>query len=567
MSVRKAPWILLIVLAIGLPPWPRVMAPPQSQTVHIIDTRDDGFVTEAGIGIDSSLAHILDPGMDIRAFLVFREISVDFWEPLTNATLRLRTSNTLAFDNDSSVTVYGIKLADLQDEGFLGPSFIMSAPLTSASVNVNTSQFYGQTWHDIDVTAIVEELIRNPRWDGEGTPGGWAGDDIGFIILGAPDDTRYFYDYRGNPSYSADLVIHWNHAPTPPVIPNPVFNETYRGYNIWNSTGSYFDIHLIDYSEWPTTVDVGGWLYVYNTTGINPYNIDMSDKIRKSNATADSPFGNNGSILLRLDAYDIRNFGGPDLNRLNWALISFCNVDGSMVDNHGGAGFEHASITVRHNADNSTNDIFRFANFIDSALGASTSNTIHFGISQSPFYLNITWDFSAQYLHMDIYDDEDMTVLLDSTNHGPGYGGIQAGGYNFHMVFNTYTLGPPWLGTMQNITVVSEGSVSPDVTWTVTYENGTIVCQGLGDYEDALLCIENELGADPEDPDPPGEEWPETGPFTRFRTRAYFFILGFACFFGPVWFFAWKRPSGYYILVGALIMLIGVGLLIQVMYV
>jgi len=97
----------------------------------------------------------------------------------------------------------------------------------------------------------------------------------------------------------------------------------------------------------------------------------------------------------------------------------------------------------------------------------------------------------------------------------------------------------------------------PDTTWTVTDENGTTVCSGLENYDDALGCVEEELGADPEDPNPPGGGWAETGPFTRFRTRFYILLMGFGLLFGPMVYFAMRRPSGYEFVIGLFIMLVG----------
>lgn len=554
MSVRKVPWILLIVLAIGLTPWPRVMAPPQSQTVHIIDTHDDGFITEAGIGIDSSLAHILDPGMDIRAFLVFREISVDFWEPLTNATLRLRTSNTLAFDADSSVTVYGIKLSDLQLEGWLGPGFVMSAPLTSASVNVNTSQFYGPTWHEIDVTAIVEELIRNPNWDGEGVPGGWAGDDIGFIILGAQDNTRYFYDYLGNPSYSADLVIHWNHAPTPPTgYPTAVFNETYRDYNIWFLNGT--DDGWINYYDYT----------LFNVSGGEDFAIESSDIITGDHITASDNHdfrlrranpSNNDFVLMSVEITQVLD---SQNGAFQWPGHFFghatANKNVYNIDNDLNSGVFLGVSTIN----NATDDRFHFIITTHKAGAWNIKyTTLEFRVDWGlRYYLNITYNYPAQNFIVRIYDDPGFTSLVENLNR-TGYANI-LNAYGNEFAYNTESR--PLDGDWFSFNTESQTGI----TWIVADENGTVIDDDLDDYEDALIAIEEEIGdPDPEDPDPPGQEWPETGPFTRFKTRGYFFILGFACFFGPVWFFAWRRPSGYYILVGLLIMLMGVGLIIHV---
>ena len=105
---------------------------------------------------------------------------------------------------------------------------------------------------------------------------------------------------------------------------------------------------------------------------------------------------------------------------------------------------------------------------------------------------------------------------------------------------------------------------SRHVNWTIFLivdENGTIV----NDDCETLECAEDWIDA--EDPDPqdpnPADEWPDEGPFTRFSTRMYIFIVGFFMCWGTIWLFAWKRPDGYYLLVGALFIIMGIGLIIH----
>lgn len=225
--------ILILSLLIVSPVVKGLTLFPQDQTISIVDTHDDRWITEIGRLFDSPLVQILDPNMDITAYLIFRDVEINFWEPLTNATLRLRTTQNQTFD-DSSVTIYGMKVDELQDIS-VGASFVLSVPCTSAFVNVNTSLFSGAGWHEIDVTAIVEELIRSYNWDGDGVTGTETGDAIGFVILGAGgSDARWFEDYRSSPANSAKLRIQWNHSP--PIISPPdnyEFIEQYRNFSIW----------------------------------------------------------------------------------------------------------------------------------------------------------------------------------------------------------------------------------------------------------------------------------------------------------------------------------------------
>ena len=99
-------------------------------------------------------------------------------------------------------------------------------------------------------------------------------------------------------------------------------------------------------------------------------------------------------------------------------------------------------------------------------------------------------------------------------------------------------------------------------SWIVTDENGTIIPGDCETIECAEALIDDlHGGPDPEEANPVGLGYPTEGPFTRFRMRAYVFMTGFFCVFGPIWFFSWKRPSAYYLMVGALIIITGLGLM------
>ena len=129
--------------------------------------------------------------------------------------------------------------------------------------------------------------------------------------------------------------------------------------------------------------------------------------------------------------------------------------------------------------------------------------------------------------------------------------------------------------TLQNIPLVdylqyphSEDYLSLsslNVTWWLVWPNGTVLPGGgpFDTEDDALEALDDLLGINPLDPTPPSQGWDETGPFTRFRTRLYIFLMGFVMLVGPVMFFAYRRPDGYNFVVGLFIMLIGIGFLIS----
>ncbi len=94
-----------------------------------------------------------------------------------------------------------------------------------------------------------------------------------------------------------------------------------------------------------------------------------------------------------------------------------------------------------------------------------------------------------------------------------------------------------------------------------TDENGTLV------NEDPCLTVEcikdliDEEDPDPHDPDPP--DW-EGHTISRFQLRLWMLVSGLVMLLGPVFYFSYQRPSGHAVVVGFLIMLIGIGFLIQV---
>ena len=67
--------IVCLILTVNVP---FVSGASETQTISIADTSDDGFVTEIGYRFfDTPLISVLDPNMDIRSYLVFRDIKIN----------------------------------------------------------------------------------------------------------------------------------------------------------------------------------------------------------------------------------------------------------------------------------------------------------------------------------------------------------------------------------------------------------------------------------------------------------------------------------------------------------
>lgn len=548
MKLKKT-ILLILILFVSLIPEVRALT-PQSQTVKITDTHDDRWITETGVGIDSSLVTIKDPGMDLRAYLVFRELDINYWEPLKNATLRLHTASSLISDPDNSITIYGMDLPDLQLEGFLLPSTVLSLGFTEAYTNYNTSEFSGNQWHEINVTDIVEELIRNPNWDGDGIAGTETGDAIGFHILGSEgDDKRYFYDLLAGNGFEAQLILHWNHEPPPPAgYTNPVFNSTYRGYHIWYIPDSLW----MNYTEW-AEVDASSKIDVYNSSYVNLGTQFNMVYVGSLSNTSRAPF-TTGRWKFGVMVSKVSD--GLTGKRTN-ILLHCLGEPGYQpsFNSYSGAG-EHALGFGISDYDDQTDNKFYFS--IETYAGSRYEyySPSSYDVNSTKWYwVEIFYDAPNQYYRAEIYNDYEMTDLEANLTRGPLY---------THMD-TSYDCEFAVLAQGFSASVYHEGAVRSepgDPTWVVTDENGTIIEEDLEDFDDAILEIDILLGADPEDPDPPSEEWETGGPFTRFKTRLYILLLGIALIFGPPIYFAYSRPSGYEFVIGLFIMLVGLAFMI-----
>ena len=161
-----------------------------------------------------------------------------------------------------------------------------------------------------------------------------------------------------------------------------------------------------------------------------------------------------------------------------------------------------------------------------------------------------------QWANMKLYSEETYRDLiyfeerLYATASGP---------FRYPQIISSLGFGIARIGTAEYYTFLTD--VLPEnKTWVVTFQNGTVI-DDLDSYDDATTLIDVLLGPDTRDPNPPSQGWDETGPFTRFQTRLYFLLIGFFMVFGPMGVWAMKRPSGYEMVIGAFIILIGFSLM------
>ena len=433
----------------------------------------------------------------------------------------------------------------------------MSAPKTSAHVNVNSSQFFGHQWHEIDVTNIVQELKSNYYYDGPGYVQSDPGDNMAFIILGAEGhDSRWFEDFKAGNDYEAQLNLHWTNRPCPPSdYPGAVFNESYRDYNIWSYNGS--DYGWINYNDYAFINASNGQVFE-----IVSNDIITGDQVRAGD-TYDfrlwrSTISQERSVLMSINITEVIDTVILGSAEYPIHLFGHANVNKNVydIDNDLNKG---TFLTVSTIADDDTDGLFHFCITTHNAgtwnvLSSTTEFRVDWNLR---YYLNITYDYPNRDFGVSIYNSSAFEAdSLIETIERTGYVNIMTA-YGIEFGFNTQS-------QLAQADSISFNTLSQSGTsWLVTDENGTLVFEDLESYDEALLEIENLLGADPQDPDPPGQDWDQTGPFTRFKTRLYIFIFGVAMMWGPVMFFAYRRPTGYNFVVGLFIMLMGLGFLIH----
>ena len=737
ISKRKAGLVLMVIFTMTVF-FTMMVFGAETQTRKIQSTGDDGFVTEAGILVDSSLVTILDPNMDIRSYLVFRMIEINTWESLNNATLRLRVGSLQVEDPESKVTIYGVD--DGNFNGFASAAQVLSAPLTSQKVNLNTSAFSGQKWIEIDVSDIVAEIKSNPTWEGDD---GFTG-TIGFIILGRARsqerfnyDGRFFYDKLANNGLEAQLIIVWGDPlEEPPPSEKPTllnntdyvweFNESVPGYfkngtDPWTGEITIYKVtelgvpqilvvasnsmHFFNtsrgdpnYVDWPGTASftfqeagavefittLGDWTFLIgrNTTDLEVFWSDdefttwrqevVTDNFPPGLSGRSADFGSiladqTGEALIHLvfssysdwnpATYDIiyTNFTlDPVTKNLTWSPTYF-NVTEDYASSQQEADIyqqRNGTIHVAWNGENGTaNEIVMYrrrqanGTWLDAvrlssddvfdgrepdvvanedtglaliswtrlAVGAWSirwdtvfpNNTVGTAVGTSDRglsnarYVSMVNERDSGVAHMVYIDyagdhveytfrqidnstawagaqivsgvadrhfypvvsldeqNETLAVIwwnMDSTETDWGQFQIGDAPSGTDTLLLNHQLRYPSTADYYSRTVLS-------VSWWLAFPNGTLLGGPFDTYEEAVDAVEEILDINPKTPAPPSQGWPESGVLTRFKTRFYILIIGIGLLFGPLFVFAFSRPSGYEFTIGMFVMLIGFALM------
>lgn len=418
---------LIILVLVGLL-IPGVLGASEIQTIDIVDTEDDGFITPSNNMIDTSgLIHTSDPLMDVWAFWVFHDIDIEATDKLNNATLRIRSASGLPFDADNSFTLRGLEVNNLQDSWRPLPGMIKVLPQTSSYVNVNTSTWSGGAWYEIDVTNVVRELINHYEWDGDASG---SGDSIGFITLAVADDTRYFYDYSGSPGYSAELVIGFGEDPPAPPAPPPAYeNNTWEWVNetvtvVVNETdGSTQTIDIFKVTEYGAPE-----MIITQPNGYRLYNTSWKNNTAKTILPnlGGGGFQSNGAMELFAfmgDYMFIIGFNDTDdktyiwYSNDEWATYLTSSITDEFpylnhvgqVDAQGSIWADETGEPVLHTAFNHETDLDNTQTqilYVNFTLDPVTLNLTYGALA------NVTYGMNARQEYPDIYQEPDGTIHI-----------------------------------------------------------------------------------------------------------------------------------------------------------
>lgn len=581
ISKRKLGIALIVIFTINVffTMMPQIEGAMETQNIYIVDTINDGFVTEVGNWFyQTGSVSILDPNMDITAYLVFRDLEINRWEHLNNATIRLYAPGLLPEDLDSSVTIRGVKVNNFL--GFENGAQVTQVAKTSAFVNVNTSAFTGGFQY-IDVTEIVRELTSVATWTGDGHSGTDDKDNLGFVILGAEgSEARYFYDFSLGNNLGPRLTVVWGDEPAPPAppgapptAPDPIFNETIGNNTIWeipdpdlneNRTGA------------PPAIPVGihvNW-NVVNLTDLTEFD-PGNDIIRQNGSWASV------STMLKSAIGSIYNDTGAPANitsffarfavnvtAVNSAIAGNDPIPGLMAlstsapTGAGGMGYgvagEWIGLMLQVNQDDQRwRVVVRDRDGVADALGGTS--TWFFEVGAGMLYFECRIDTTAGYVNYNIFNDP----LYRDLNQTRSYAITLADApFRYSQLVVGMAQAGGSLVSMQYYTFLTPVDLGGTTTWCVSDINGTIISCDFDNYEDAKDFADDLLGPDPSDPDPPYQGWPQEGPFQRYRTRLYILLIGAFLIFGPLISFSLSRPSGYEFTIGVFIMVVGFALLI-----
>ena len=538
-----------------------------TESYYPTETNDDGFITQIGNHFaDTPYLRLRSPTTDIVNGLRFRSLNIPQDAKINNATLFVRTFHT--YDAGLVIsTIYGVNENDAY--AFDG-SGDFTRPYTSSNVVWNVSEVNGNSWHNVSVTNIVQEIISRYGWR--------TGNDLAFIILAdSGEPRREFASFDNNIIYRPRLEITYD--VTPPDDPSDQadapyndtslwdweLDDTYRGFDIWNvtysndnRTGEGCDVNWNEVNQTELTEqDAGGDITVNNATWstVTTMLIPFRDSLFNDTGAA-----NINSYFLRfaVNMTEVFKGGAPDVIPSFYGLSTISPAAGSVDGYAYGVNGDWVGLVCIVDADQTRWRVsVRERTGGVGVVGSGTGwfSTANLNIIYWEVKVNMTGTPYIQWTYF--YDAEFQTAIASATRvlvwatgpfrypqtiSGMGLAGTNRDSFEYY-TFLDFTLATT---TVQFISYPNGTLVDPDP---ITEDPEDIIDDLLG-------------GADPEDP--------ETDKYgtalTKNRWKTFVFVIGMVMFLGTPTFAMMARVStGRWIMV-LFISLCGLSILWSLIY-
>jgi len=280
--------VLILILLIGsLLTFEAEPARASTATIEIDDDLDDIWQTASGnVFASTTDVMLLSDQVDIFSYLRFNNIPLTKLSHLNNATLRIHTGGPSADNLICSVTIRGIDTDDCA-AWTTGSTWTLTRPTTTAYVNWNLTDVIGFSYHTVDVTAIVQEIISRYGWTYLNS--------IGFKTIGAKTGEngpyRFFEDYYSPYDHEAELILNYDVDPDDPELEyddfdyedyDPdvwtwTFNGTVEGVDIWKLTKIGSSPVEFTFTEGPGMTDQ--YFMTWNETGHDDGSYQLIDNV------------------------------------------------------------------------------------------------------------------------------------------------------------------------------------------------------------------------------------------------------------------------------------------------
>lgn len=547
--------ILLMALTVS-------MAHATWEVEQIESGPDDGFITETGVKwFDTTWIELKNREISSSSYYAFRGVNIPEDAIILNASLQFTAPHPYTFPAAESldVTIYGLKTGDLTS--WDPTPDLESEPFTSSFTNFDVTNMSAGISINVTVTNLVKEIYSLNAWTN--------GNDMGFRVVSVAVDSglaqRYQESFDNAPLDSMKLYIEYTEATNTTTY--------YKGYKIVSSSVATYGLDNPDFwIEKPiTTVGTGidrknvttwdAWFIHNGIYGepfdyVEPYQEGMFE-CNQHDASIDisqvrSPLGSWGIFDTQYDSYGtgvtlymLGDVGGTlpingNLGVLNtvghawsgtWSTRNSNNQPAvglllKAVDNVTASLTPIATnILVSSAVDSTVQDLpednyylikTQIVQFFDYWMGSQ----YQFGYINDIFSFDVATGDIVDLGRANIYfNTSNMANDMECLNLFVDYGQGVSGDWVHHQMLRGWN---------------AEISYEP---YTVYDENGTLI-GGFDTLEDAEAGIDaiDDVGQTPDDPNPPGTNYPDDGfgELTRFNVRFVLFLVGWFLIIAPL---------------------------------